>query len=66
MESVSVAEVVVTFSALLELLKMQYIMISQSDFFGDMDITLNPDFKDEVVFLEEADDYKNNDDEQEV
>jgi len=49
---ITVSEVVVTFSALLELLKLQFILISQTEFFGDIEIRLNPDFKDSGAYLE--------------
>ena len=51
-ETVTVSEVVVTFSAVLELLKFQYVMINQFEFFGDIDIRQNPDFREDTLFLE--------------
>ncbi len=52
-ESVTKMEVVVTFSALLELLKFQYIFVSQSDSFEEIYIERNPDYQDVYISVEE-------------
>ena len=38
------SEVITTFQAMLEMLKHQYIMVEQSNVFGEIDIKLNPDW----------------------
>lgn len=45
-------EIITTFQALLELLKHQYVKVRQSGVFGDIDITLNPDRKEDDSFGE--------------
>lgn len=45
-------EIITTFQALLELLKHQYIKVKQNGIFGDIDITLNPDRKEDDTFGE--------------
>lgn len=52
----SKAEVVTTFQALLELLKYQYLHVSQTQAFGEISISLNPDRK-EGEFLGQIDEY---------
>ena len=46
-------EVVVTFSAMLELLKFQYIFVSQKDAFEEIYIEKNPDYVDVFIPSEE-------------
>ncbi len=46
------SEIITTFQALLELLKHQYIKVKQDGIFGDIDITLNPDRKEDDTFGE--------------
>lgn len=55
-EDYTKAEVVTTFQAMLELLKMQFLCVKQEVEFGDIIITLNPDRKEEEPFGE-IDDY---------
>jgi segregation and condensation protein A len=43
-ETVTRSEVITTFQALLELLKMQFIKVVQAKIFGDIDITLNENY----------------------
>ena len=65
-DSVSRNEIVVTFSALLELLKIQYIRVAQGEFFNDIVIKLNPNYKDDdvVLDLEQYADVVKNDEEE--
>ncbi len=44
------AEIVTTFQAMLELLKMQFLCVRQEEAFGEIIISLNPDRKEEVPF----------------
>lgn len=46
------AEIITTFQALLELLKHQYVKVKQNGLFGDIDILLNPDRKEDEEFGE--------------
>ena len=46
-------EIVVTFSAMLELLKFQYVFVSQADAFEEIFIEKNPDFSGEYIPLGE-------------
>ncbi len=46
-ETYSKSEVIVTFEALLEILKLQYVTAEQSDRYDTITIKLNPDYKDE-------------------
>lgn len=46
------AEIITTFQALLELLKHQYVKVKQNGIFGDIDILLNPDRKEDEEFGE--------------
>ena len=50
------AEIITTFQALLELLKHQYLMVTQRELFGPITISLNPDRKEEET-LEQIDEY---------
>lgn len=43
-KSYSKSEIITTFQAMLEMLKHQYIMVKQSDIFGEIDIQLNPEW----------------------
>lgn len=52
-DSVTKMEVVVTFSAMLELLKFQYIFVSQKDAFEEIYIEKNPDYVDVFIPSEE-------------
>lgn len=51
-ENASRSEIITTFLALLNLLKYQYVMVSQSDTFGNIMISDNPDKPDEEVMEE--------------
>ncbi len=55
-EDYTKAEVVTTFQAMLELLKMQFLLVKQEVAFGEIIISLNPDRKEEEPFGE-IDDY---------
>ena len=44
------AEIVTTFQAMVELLKMQFLCVRQEEAFGEIIISLNPDRKEEVPF----------------
>lgn len=54
-DSVSKIEIVVTFSAMLELLKFQYIFVRQDDAFEDIFIEKNPNYTDVDIFMTEDD-----------
>ncbi len=51
------SEIVTTFQALLELLKYQYLRVSQSEAFGQIIISLNPDRGEEEDYLGKIDEY---------
>ena len=53
--SVTKMEVVVTFSAMLELLKFQYVFVKQNDAFEEIFIEKNPDYNDTYIPLGEFD-----------
>ncbi len=55
---ISKMEVVVTFSAMLELLKFQYVSVKQADAFEEIFIEKNPDFKGEYIPLGEFEEDK--------
>ncbi len=50
-------EVVVTFSAMLELLKFQYIFVKQDDAFEEIYIEKNPNYVDVFIPSEEDEEY---------
>lgn len=50
------SEIITTFQALLELLKHQFLMVSQTETFGTITITLNPEHTEEET-LEQIDEY---------
>jgi len=54
-DSISKMEVVVTFSALLELLKFQYVFVKQNDVFEQIYIQKNPDYDNAYIPLGEFD-----------
>ena len=47
------AELITTFQAMLELLKLQYILCEQNGVYDDITITLNPDRSDEIGEIDE-------------
>ncbi len=53
---VTKAEIITTFQAMLELLKHQYLRVRQSEVFGEITVSLNPDRKEEDT-LGEIDEY---------
>lgn len=50
-------EVVTTFQAILEMLKLQYIQVVQADTFGNIDIKLNPDWDLKEISYDRFDEY---------
>ena len=52
-ESFSRSEIITTFSALLELLKLQKISVIQEEMFGDIMITLKQEKDDDAVAVED-------------
>lgn len=51
------SEVITTFQAMLEMLKHQYIMVEQSEVFGEIDIALNPEWDMKEDSSETFDEY---------
>ncbi|MCD8294124.1 MAG: segregation/condensation protein A [Clostridia bacterium] len=51
------SELVTTFQALLEMLKLQYIMVDQPELFGKITVKANPDWNMEDVSIGELDEY---------
>ncbi|MDE6001360.1 MAG: segregation/condensation protein A [Clostridia bacterium] len=51
------SEIITTFQALLEMLKHQFIMVTQESSFGDINIKLNPNWDLEEVSSEQFDEY---------
>lgn len=58
-DSITKMEVVVTFSAMLELLKFQYIFVTQEKTFGEIYIVKNPNYVEGDMVLEEEKDEQN-------
>ncbi|MCD8372367.1 MAG: segregation/condensation protein A [Clostridia bacterium] len=53
----SKSEIITTFQAMLEMLKHQYIMVVQTEIFGEINIKLNPEWDLKVDSLEQFDEY---------
>ncbi|MCD7729664.1 MAG: segregation/condensation protein A [Clostridia bacterium] len=53
----SKSEIITTFQAMLEMLKHQYIMVVQTEIFGEINIKLNPEWDLKVDALEQFDEY---------
>ncbi|MCD8308956.1 MAG: segregation/condensation protein A [Clostridia bacterium] len=51
------SEIITTFQAMLEMLKHQYIMVVQTEIFGEINIKLNPEWDLKVDTLEQFDEY---------